>query len=371
MAEYNDKEINMIPVTKPFLPPIEEYHAYLEKVWKRNWLTNHGPLVNDLELKLKDYLGIDHLLYLANGTLALQIGIKALGLKGDVITTPFSYVATTSSLVWEGCNPVFVDINPHSWNIHAGSIEEAITEKTTGIVATHVFGNPCEIEEILAIAHKYNLKVIFDSAHCFGVLYDGRPLVTFGDINTLSFHATKLFHTVEGGAVVTQDPHLLKKMAYLRNFGHEGTEAFNGVGINGKNSEFHAAMGLSNLKYIDSILAKYKENYNHYLSWLSNNDNLKFQSINPKAVYNFAYFPLLFENTRSMIKVKTELEKYQVFPRRYFYPSLDTLDYVSKNSVPVTKSIASRILCLPMSYHYSHEELEMVCRVILRTLRYQ
>lgn len=361
----------MIFVTKPYLPPLEEYQYYLNGIWNRNWLTNHGPLVNDLELRLKEYLHVDHLLYLANGTIALQIGIKALELKEEVITTPFSYVATTSSLVWEHCKPVFVDIDPDSWNIMANDIEGAITEKTTGILATHVFGNPCEVEKILAIADKHELKVMFDSAHCFGVKYDEKPLITYGDINTLSFHATKLFHTVEGGAVVTQDPNLLKKMAYLGNFGHEGPEAFNGVGINGKNSELHAAMGLSNLKYIDSILAKYKENYNFYLSWLSGNNNLKFQQIHPKATYNFAYFPVLFEDVKVVHKVKAELEKHQVFPRRYFYPSLDTLDYVNKQPAPIARNIASRILCLPMSYHYSHEELEMVCRVILRTLRYQ
>ncbi len=360
----------MIPVTKPFLPPIEEYQFYLDKVWKRNWLTNHGPLVNDLELRLKDYLGIDHLLYLANGTLALQVGIKALNLEGDVITTPFSYVATTSSLVWEGCNPVFVDIHPDSFNINENKIEDAITDKTTGIVVTHVFGNPCQVEKIVAIASNYNLKVIFDAAHAFGVHYKKKPLIMYGDVSVLSFHATKLFHTVEGGAVVTKNPGLLEKMAYLRNFGHEGTEAFNGLGINGKNSEFHAAMGLSNLKYIEIILAKYKENYNHYLSWLSKNENLEFQYIHPDARYNYAYFPVLFENEQILLTVKKELEKHQVFPRRYFYPSLDKLNYVEKQSVPVANDVASRILCLPMSSHYSHEEVEMVCRIVLRTLKF-
>ena len=360
----------MITVTKPFLPPFEEYQAYMKKVWERNWLTNHGPLVNDLELKLKQYLDIDHLLYLANGTLGLQIAIKALELHGEVITTPFSYVATTSSLVWENCRPVFADIDPHSFNIDPRKIEDAITPDTSGILATHVFGNPCEIEKIEAIASKYNLKVLYDAAHCFGVKYAGQPLVELGDISVLSFHATKLFHTIEGGAVVTKDPERLKQMAYLRNFGHEGTEAFHGLGINGKNSEFHAAMGLCNLKYIDKIQQQYKTNYDYYQSWLSKRDQISFQQINPKTGYNYAYFPVIFENEDMAKKVKAELEKHQVFPRRYFYPSLDTLDYISRQNTPVARNIASRILCLPMSYHYSEEDLELVCRIILRTIKF-
>ncbi|MCC5929247.1 MAG: DegT/DnrJ/EryC1/StrS family aminotransferase [Cyclobacteriaceae bacterium] len=360
----------MIPVTKPFLPPQEEYEYYLKGIWKRNWLTNNGPLVNDLELKLKHYLKVNHLLFLANGTLGLQIAIKALKLKEEVITTPFSYVATSSSLVWEGCTPVFVDINPETFNIDPDKIESAITEKTTAILATHVFGNPCEIEKIEAIAKRNNLAVIYDAAHCFSVKYHNKSLLDYGDISVLSFHATKLYHTVEGGAVVTTDAELLKKMAYLRNFGHEGTEAFNGIGINGKNSEFHAAMGLCNLKYIDDILARYKSNYNYYMSWFAKRPGFAFQKIQADAEYNFAYFPLLLENEQKLKKVKSELEKHQIFPRRYFYPSLDTLEYIRKQNVPIAKDIASHILCLPMSYHYAEEELEMVSRIVLRMLRY-
>lgn len=360
----------MIPVTKPFLPPRNEYELYLEGIWNRNWLTNHGPLVNDLELKLKGYLGVDHLLFLANGTLGLQIAIKALELRGEVITTPFSYVATSSSLVWEGCKPVFVDIDPNSFNIDPDKIEAAITEKTTGILATHVFGNPCEIEKIDAIAKKYKLQVIYDAAHGFGVKYNSRPLVEFGDISILSFHATKLYHTVEGGAVMTRQPELLKRMAYLRNFGHEGTEAFNGMGINGKNSEFHAAMGLCNLNHIDAILERYKANYQYYLNWLSKKSGLGFQSINTNTAYNYAYFPVLFEDEAVLKKVKAELEKHQIYPRRYFYPSLDSLDYIAKQDTPIARDIASRILCLPMSYHYSAVELDFICRILLRALKY-
>jgi dTDP-4-amino-4,6-dideoxygalactose transaminase len=280
-------------------------------------------------------------------------------------------VATTSSLVWEGCSPVFVDIDPHTFNIDPEKITDCINDKTTAILATHVFGNPCEVEKIEAIARTHQLKVIYDAAHCFGVKYACEPLTTFGDISTLSFHATKLFHTVEGGAVVTESPELLKRMAYLRNFGHEGTEAFIGVGINGKNSEFHAAMGLCNLKYTDENGERYRQNYQFYKSVLSRRKELAFQAIHPKAEYNHAYFPVLFEREEVLKKIKQELEKHQIFPRRYFYPSLDSLDYIHKQEAPIARDIASRILCLPMSFHYGEEELEMVCRIVLRTIKYK
>ena len=196
----------MINVTKPFLPPLEKYQEYVSGIWKRNWVTNHGPLVSELELQLKSYLDVPHLLYLSNGTLAIQVAIKALELHDEIITTPFSYVATTSSIVWEGCTPVFVDIDPHTLNIDPSKIESAITSKTTGILATHVFGNPCDVEAIGAIAKKHGLKVIYDAAHCFGTTYQGKSIFHYGDISTSSFHATKIFHTGEGGAVFTTDP---------------------------------------------------------------------------------------------------------------------------------------------------------------------
>lgn len=259
----------MIPVTIPFLPPISEYQELIKGIWQRNWLTNNGPLVNDLELKLKKHLGLKHLLYVSNGTIAIQIALKALGITKRVITSPFSYVATSSSLVWEGCTPVYVDIDPETFNIDATKIEAAIDERTEAILATHCFGNPCDIDMIEKVAKKNKLKVIYDAAHCFGTKYKGKSVFAYGDVSTTSFHATKLFHTIEGGAVITQDAELLKKMSYMRNFGHDGPEKFSGVGINGKNSEFHAAMGLVNINFLDSILERRKilsQNYDNLLS---------------------------------------------------------------------------------------------------------
>lgn len=356
----------MIPVTKPFLPPIEEYELYLRDIWKRNWLTNNGPLVNELELKLKDHLDVKHLLYVTNGTIALQLAIKALGLKGKIITTPFSYVATTSSLVWEGCEPVFVDIDPHTCNLDPARIEEAITPDTSAIIATHVYGTPCDVEAIGEIAKRRNLKVIYDGAHAFGVRYKDKSVFDYGDISTCSFHATKLYHTIEGGAVITKDPELLKRIAYLRNFGHDGPERFAQLGINGKNSEFHAAMGLLNLKYINDIIERRKELTAHYDLFLKN-----FQAKKPviprNVIYNYAYYPLIFNDEKLLAKVAGVLSQNWIYPRRYFYPSLEDLPYVVKSEeCPVADSISRRALCIPLYETLTKEEIDMICRIMLR-----
>ena len=360
----------MINVTKPFLPPYEEYQGFLKGVWDRGWLTNNGPLVNELELKLKEYIGIDHLLFLNNGTIALQIAIKALGLTGEIITTPFSYVATTSSIVWEGCQPVFADIDPQTLNIDVKSIEERITDKTSAILATHVYGNPCDIDQIQKVAARNNLKVIYDAAHCFGTKYKGKSVFAFGDISTTSFHATKLFHTVEGGAVFTSDPELLRVMAYLRNFGHNGYEEFFGIGINGKNSEFHAAMGLCNLKYIDKIIATRKRLVEIYNKWLDK-PSLFRPSITPGTDYNYAYYPVAFESEQQLLKTQKLLNDNWIYPRRYFYPALNTLPYIeSRHKVDVTVDFSKRVLCLPLYYDLSEQEIEMISRLILRSINY-
>lgn len=359
----------MIPVTKPFLPPKEEYTKLIDEIWERNWLTNNGPLVNELELKLKEYLGLDHLLYMSNGTITLQIAIKALRLKGEIITTPFSYIATTSSIVWEGCEPVFVDIHPESFNIDPSKIEEAITENTSAILATHVYGNPCDIDAIDEVAKKHNLKVIYDAAHCFGTTYKGKSIFEYGDISTISFHGTKLFHTIEGGAVVTTQPDLLKKMSFLRNFGHDGPVEYASVGINGKNSEFHAAMGVCNLKYIDDILKKRSSDHHRYDKWLAKLD-LQKPAIGKDVKFNCAYYPVVFKTQEHCELIFEELEKHEIYARRYFYPVLSKVGYVNDIPVPVAESISKRILCLPLYYQLSEAEIDLICRIILRTLNY-
>jgi dTDP-4-amino-4,6-dideoxygalactose transaminase len=355
----------MIPVTKPFLPPKEEVFKLLDEVWQRQWLTNNGPLVNELELKLKEYLDLPHLLYLNNGTIALQIAIKSLELKGEIITTPFSYVATTSSIVWEGCKPVFVDIDPETFNIDPAKIESAISGNTSAILATHVFGNPCDIDVIEIIAKKYNLKVIYDAAHCFGTIYKGKSIFSYGDISTTSFHATKLFHTVEGGAVFSQNSDLIKVMAYMRNFGHDGPDRFFGLGINGKNSEFHAAMGLVNLNYVANILEKRKIQSNIYNTFLKGLP-LQYPSVSLHAQINFAYYPIVFESEEVTLKIKRALELNNIFPRRYFYPSLSSLNYLNGEVTPIADSISSRILCLPLYQELTEAEQKMIAQIIFR-----
>lgn len=358
----------MIPVTKPFSPPIAEYTKLLQGVWERNWFTNNGPLVNELELQLKTYLDLPHLLFLNNGTIALQIAIKALQLTGEIITTSFSYVATTSSIVWEGCRPVFVDIDPQTLNIDSTKIESVITPHTSAILATHVYGNPCDIDAIQKIADKHNLKVIYDAAHCFGTLYKGKSVFAYGDISTTSFHSTKLFHTIEGGAVFTMNSDLLKKMSYLRNFGHEGPENFAEVGINGKNSEFHAAMGLCNLKYIEDIKQSRKTQSERYSEKLINN-SIKFIKINPLCSFNYAYYPIVLENEQLLQNVIAELEANWVKPRRYFYPSLNTVPiYKTGNPLEVSEDIAKRVLCLPLYHSLSVEEIDFISRILLRAI---
>jgi dTDP-4-amino-4,6-dideoxygalactose transaminase len=356
----------MIQVTRPFLPPKEDYNSLLQGIWDRQWLTNMGPLSVDLEIKLKEHLCVDHLLFVTNGTIALQLAIKALGLKGEIVTTPFTYVATTSSLVWEGCEPVFVDINKDSLNIDPSKIEAAITKNTTAIMATHVYGNPCDVQAIQKIADKYNLKVIYDAAHAFGVKINGISIFNFGDISTCSTHATKLFHTIEGGFVSTKNLDLLHKIAYMRNFGHNGPEKYHGLGINGKNSEFHAAMGLANLPYINDIHNQRKKLTKRYNLKLKN-----FKGLVPlwhqKSVSNYAYYPIVFESEDLLQKCIELLKINEIFGRRYFYPSLSTsLPYVKEIAMKNSDEISKRIFCLPLYYDLSIEKVDLICSLLLR-----
>ncbi len=354
----------MIPVTKPFLPPKDQYQNCLDGIWERNWLTNNGPLVNELELQLKEYLGLNHLLFVTNGTIALQLAIKALELSGEIITTPFSYVATTSSIVWEGCKPVFVDILPDRLTLDPSKIEAAITPETSAILATHVYGIPCEVEAIQEIADRRGLKVIYDGAHAFGVKVKGKSIFEYGDISTCSFHATKLFHSVEGGGVFTRDPELLKRMAYLRNFGHDGFDRFNGIGINGKNSEFHAAMGLAVLPYLSEILKKRKEQCFRYRVLLEGL-RVQFPRVEGIEAYNYAYFPILFPSEQQLIDSMKILENHGVGSRRYFYPGLNSLDYTS-GECATSDRLTESVLCLPLYHQLSAEEQKMIARLLLR-----
>ncbi len=358
----------MINVTKTFLPPIEEYNKQLQRAWDNQWITNRGKLVLELEEKLKNYLSVSNILITNNGTVPLQIALKLLGKEGEIITTPFSYVATTSAIVWENCTPVFVDIHPEYLTIDETKIEAAITNKTTAILVTHVFGNPCHVEEIERIATKHNLKVIYDAAHCFGVQYRNESIFNFGDVSTCSFHATKLFHTGEGGALFTKDEELQHQLFYSHNFGHNGPSKFFGVGINAKISELQAAMGLAVLPHFDFILEERKKVVDFYLKKLNLN-KLQTIKIRTETEWNYSYFPIIFDSETQLLKTQAVLNQSQIFPRRYFYPSLNQLEYVNASKCPISESIASRVMCLPLYVGLEEADLELIISIINMSLK--
>lgn len=338
----------MVNVTKTYLPELKKYEAYLEKIFKIGFVTNNGPLVKELENNLEKYLGVKHVLLVANGTIALQIAYNLLDIKGDAITTPFSFVATTSSQVWQGINPVFADINKDTFNIDYKKIKEKISKTTSAIIPVHVFGNACDVEKIDEIAKKFNLKVIYDASHAFGVKYKENSVLNYGDISTLSFHATKVFHTIEGGALVISDDEIYNKARKIINFGISDQEHITEVGINGKMNEFEAAMGLCVLDDIDKIFENRKKAYENYMNYLSKKLIRQEQNINSSL--NYCYFPVVFKDEESLLKVKRALENENIYPRRYFYPSLNDLPYIKNkaHSVPNSEYISIRILCLPL-----------------------
>lgn len=357
----------MINVTKTFLPSIESYQSYLKRAWEKVWLTNRGELTLELENKIKQKYNTSNLIITNNGTIPLQIAIKLLGNQGEVITTPFSYVATTSAILWENCIPVFVDIHPEYLSIDETKIESAITPKTTAILATHVFGNPCHVEAIENIAKKHNLAIIYDAAHCFGVTYAATSIFNFGDVSTCSFHATKIFHTGEGGAMFCNDENLFQKLFYSHNFGHNGPLEFHGLGINAKISELQSAMGLAVFDELDFIFSERKKVVDFYLN------NLDFTHISTMKIrentqWNFSYFPVIFNSEEELLKVQNRLNDSNIFPRRYFYPSLNTIEFVNGAAMPISESIASKILCLPLYVGLEKQDLEKIITIINTTV---
>lgn len=356
----------MTPVTKSFLPPIQEYMAQVQRAYDNQWLTNRGELVVELEQKLTDYLNLQEskILITNNGTIPLQIAVKLLGNGGEIITTPFSYVATTAAIVWENCTPVFVDIHPEYLTIDETKIEAAITPRTTCILATHVFGNPCNVEAIETIARKHNLKVIYDAAHCFGVTYKGKSIFEYGDVSTCSFHATKLFHTGEGGALFCKDPELYQTLFYSHNFGHKGSLEFHGLGVNGKISELQAAMGLAVLPYMQSILDSRKSIIDIYIQHL-NTHKIKLLAIRDNSEWNYSYFPVIFDDEKLLLQTEAALKEKEIIPRRYFYPSLNTLVYLPDSmACAISEGISRNILCLPVFHDIPLDTIRTICECI-------
>lgn len=357
----------MIPVTKSFFPPQEDFQKYMTRVWKNKWLTNGGELFHELSDRLKEHLDVDNIIPMTNGTLPIQIALKVLGKEGEIITTPFSYVATTSSIVWENCIPVFVDIDSEHLTIDENKIEELITDNTTAILATHVYGNPCNVEKINEIAKRHNLSVIYDAAHCFGVKYKGNSIFNYGDVSTCSFHATKIFHTGEGGALFCKDADLLHKMYYSHNFGHNGQEEFHGLGINAKMSELQAAMGLSVLPFMEKIMNE-RQRVCEYYDELIDFENKSKVKIREFTEWNYSYYPLIFDTEELMHKCLRDLADKDIFPRRYFFPSLQDLPYINDNSgCEISKDISSRIICLPLYVELGQQDLDVIISTINKT----
>ena len=357
----------MINVTKTYLPNKKQYKKYIDEIYENGWITNNGPLVNLLEKKLAKYLGVKNIVLVANGTVALEIAYRALDIKGDVITSPFSFVATTSSLVTNGLNPVFADIDPDTFNIDTANIQNLITKNTTAIVPVHVFSNACEIEKIDSIAKQNNLKVIYDAAHSFNVKYRGSSILTYGDISAISFHATKAFHCIEGGALVVNNDELVEKVRYLINFGIKNTEEIPELGTNAKMNEFEAAMGLCVLNDIQELNKKRKKIYFLYIQELEK--YVTFQKMNNHSIQNHSYFPIILKNTKQLKSVEDGLKKEDIYPRRYFYPSLDTLKYIKpKQYCEISRDISSKILCLPMYPELETVSVKKICRIIIENL---
>ena len=347
------------------MPEKKKLLKYIDQIYENDQITNNGPLVRLLEKKLSIYFGTDNVVLVTNGTIALEIVYKALNLTGNVITTPFSYVATTSSLKWIGADPVFADIDPKSFNINPKQIEN-ISSNVSGIVATHVFGNPCEIEKIENIADQKNLPVVYDASHGFHIQYKNKHLVNYGTVSTLSFHATKVFHTIEGGAIITSDPKIAENARLIRNFGLENGE-IKRLGSNGKMSEFQAAMGLCMLDEFPIALSKRQEVYERYEKALS--PYVEMQKRRPDTTNNYAYFPILLKDKQTVLKVIAELKNIQADARRYFYPSLNTVDYVNSRSMSVSEDIASRILCLPMHHAVEKDAQKHLISLTLKTIK--
>ena len=366
---------NTITVTSPLLPNLSEFEKYLEDIWQRKWITNNGFYHKELEKALAEYLQVPYISLFTNGTLPLITALQALRITGEVITTPYSFVATTHALWWNGIKPVFVDIEPETGNIDPAKIEAAITPKTTAIMPVHVYGKPCKTKEIQDIADKYGLKIIYDAAHAFGVEIDGKSILNEGDISTLSFHATKVFNTVEGGAMVMHDAQTKKRIDYLKNFGFANEVEVIAPGINSKMDEIRAAYGLINLKQVDAAIESRRQTAIKYRNALRNVEGITFFDDMPGVKHNYSYFPMFvdaqkFGMTRDELYAK--MKDRNVLGRRYFYPLISefstyrSLPSATKENLPVAHKMAEEVICLPMYAGLTDEDVERVIDSVIK-----
>jgi dTDP-4-amino-4,6-dideoxygalactose transaminase len=364
-----------ITVTSPLLPPLEEFIPYLEDIWKRKWLTNNGHYHQELEKALAEYLGVEYISLFTNGTLPIMIALQALRITGEVITTPYSFVATTHSLWWNNIKPVFVDIDPKTCNIDPDKIEAAITPRTTAIMPVHVYGNPCDTEKIQAIADNYGLKVIYDAAHAFGVTVNGESILKSGDMSTLSFHATKTYNTIEGGGLVCRDEKTKQRIDYLKNFGFAGETTVIAPGINGKMDEIRSAYGLLELKYVDDAIEKRKQVAIQYREALKDIVGISCLQDIPGVRHNYSYFPILVDEAKygiSRDELYEKLKENNIYGRRYFYPLISEfptyrgLDSANKENLPVSHKIADNVICLPMHHEITNQEMSRILNLIAK-----
>jgi len=353
-----------IPVTKPYLPSKERYKEMVDQIWDEQWLTNNGPFLQQFEKELEHFLGVQNGSVVTSGCTALQLALKTLEPGGEIITTPFSYVATTAAIVWEGFTPIFADIETDSLCIDANEVEKKITGKTKAILATHVYGNPCNVEDLERIALKHGIPLFFDGAHAFGADYNGKSILAYGDISVLSFHATKLFHTVNGGAVFCKSEKDKAKIDRFRNFGHVGVNEFDGVGINAKMCEFHSAMGLLNLEAAAELIDQRRTQWNFYRKGIEGSD-LTTIVLRDAEGYNGAYFPVIFQNASKLQKAIDLAMDRGIELRKYFNPSLNRLDYVNYQSCPISEDISERICCLPQYHDLDEKGQREVLQLIL------
>ena len=360
-----------IYVTMPTLAPLQEVDAYMEKIWASGVMTHNGPLVQQFERDFSAWSGVDKTVAVCNGTLAIQLAIRALDLPkgGEIITTPFTFIATISSILYEGYKPVFVDIDPETLNIDPKKIEAAITDKTVAILPVHVFGNPCDVNAIDAIAARHGLKVIYDGAHAVGVKVGGKSIFSYGDVSATSFHATKLLNTSEGGGIIAKDPAIDERLRELRFFGYNAKKDVACIGTNAKMTEVNAAIGLANLKYMDAILADRRNKYNLYKETLSECSSLSFQAVAGSC--NCSYFPVIFDTEAGLQKVESALNTVNVFPRRYFWPSVNTYTSICPHAgrCEISEGIANRILCLPLFYSLSDNGVLAIAREVIKVVR--
>jgi len=368
-----DKLNKPITVTQPCLPPLEEFIPYLKQIWDNKWLTNNGILHQQLEKELAEYLGVKYISLFSNGTLALITALQALNIQGEVITTPFSFVATTHSLWWNNVNPVFVDIEPEYLNLDPAKIEAAITDKTSAIMPVHVYGNPCNIDEIQNIADRHGLKVIYDAAHAFGVKINGNSILNYGDLSVLSFHATKVYSTIEGGAIICHTEAMKHHIDNLKNFGFRGETVVEEPGINAKLNEVQAAYGLLQLKYIDEFIARRKEITQLYQSLLKDVSGIRFLPDMENVTHSYSYFPILIDEKNYGISrdaLYEKLKENNIFSRRYFYPLITNfkpykeLPSATSENLPVANKVALEVLCMPIYVELIEEDIKRIIEII-------